>query len=432
MKSFLAQLLRTSKTLTDTEILALEDFIDREAIDAETPLKTLIRLGYAQPTSEKALDMVNRGYITDPNIGMFLRLEKLEDLKRAIDAYVEEPPTNPTTVAMPPVDRQAVGSAEIGKVFGKCLITGVLGKGGNGIVFSALHQTLNIPVAVKLILEEHARSEKTRAVLRREAQLLARLNHPNIVRVLDFEDCERPYVVMEMVEGPSLSELVESTGGVICVKAVQIMLDIVEGLWAAQTIGMVHRDIKPANILLSKSGEAKLADLGLAFTHGHGELALTTSAGLPLGTCAYMSPEQIRSSPDIDFRTDMYSLGATFYHAVTGRLPFQSKNPREVLMKHLTENPVPPNTLSPMVVDSHTSDIIMRLLQKNPDHRYPSYEELRMDLIELLVNLRGQRDTVDFSNRSTGRDTSSDEFLRKTQKFPRLSRQEEVPSPPHA
>jgi hypothetical protein len=164
---------------------------------------------------------------------------------------------------------------EIGSVLGKCLLTELVGQGASGVVYRALHKTLNIPVAVKVLQIEGGGVDPAVVLqFRAEARLLARLSHPNIVRVLDFEDDVRfPYLVLEYVEGLSLAELISQSGRVRTDRAVRVIVQICEGLSAARKLGVVHRDVKPANILLGKEGSAKLADLGLwtvGWTHRPG------------------------------------------------------------------------------------------------------------------------------------------------------------------
>ncbi len=275
-----------------------------------------------------------------------------------------------------------------GTMVGKCLIVEQIGKGGSGVVFRAIHRSLNIPVAVKL-LNIHPDHDDPAVLgqLRNEAQLLAQLNHPNIVRVWDYEDAvEHPYMVLEYVEGWSLRELIEQSGRVCQDRAISIMIQVGEALREATRLGIVHRDVKPGNILLSKDGIAKIADLGLAMIHRDEPTSQHEAHDGALfrleGTVAYMSPEQVRGETNLDHRADIYSLGATFYHAVTGKLPFRGKGRKEVLEQHLHAPVVPPHKLATDVLIS-TSEVICRMMAKEPDQRYQDYETLCQDF-ELL------------------------------------------------
>jgi hypothetical protein len=285
-------------------------------------------------------------------------------------------PTRPAShPAAPPAPDPTPG---VGSVLGKCLLTGVLGRGGRGTVFSALHTTLNIPVAVKVLRADGGEGGELAEELRHEAQLLAQLSHPNIVRVLDFETAGVPFVVMEMVEGPSLADLIGQTGGLRVERAAAILLEAAAGLAAAWELNIVHRDIKPGNILLTRAGGVKVADLGLAFTSGAAKG--DSLSGSPVGTGAYMAPEQARAAGAVDFRADVYALGATFYHAATGQLPFTGRNNREMLLLHATAPLVPPHEAAPGLVDPDASAVVARMMAKDPAERHGSYAELMGDL----------------------------------------------------
>ncbi|MGL6075598.1 MAG: serine/threonine-protein kinase [Fimbriiglobus sp.] len=276
-----------------------------------------------------------------------------------------------------------VNHPKVGDVLGKCLITGVLGKGGHGVVYTALHQTLNIPVAVKLLFADGMIADDfIRKQLTHEARTLAKLNHPNVTRVLDFDDGAVPYVVLEFVEGPSLAELIAQTGGLRPNRAIELLKHCILGLQAAAEHGIVHRDIKPGNILLTKTGIAKIADLGLALSKSDSVTSVKKSSN-PIGTCAYMAPEQAVTAHEVDFRADIYSLGATFYHVMTGRLPFTARSPREFLIKHAHEPVVPPHMIEDSGVDVGTSEVLVRMMAKNPHDRYETYAEL-LEAIEKL------------------------------------------------
>lgn len=277
----------------------------------------------------------------------------------------------------------------IGSTLGKCLLTELIGKGGCGTVYRALHQSLNITVAVKVL--NASALTKDPVVLERlqaEATLLAQLNHPNIIRVFDFDAGPVPYLVLEHVEGLNLADLIQQCGGLRLRRAVQLVLQTAEALAAAWQFGIVHRDVKPGNVLVTRNSVAKLADLGLAVTTQSGALARgglpPHGEGLPAGTAAYMSPEQIRGEVDVDHRSDIYSLGATFYHAATGVMPFFGRSAQEVLMKHLTQAPRPPQEILPTIHPS-ASAIMLRMLAKNREDRYQTYAELISDLRDLAA-----------------------------------------------
>lgn len=277
---------------------------------------------------------------------------------------------------------------EVGEQYGKYFLTEEVARGGTAVVFRALNRSLNSTVAVKVLKidrEEGMTDDQAQMLesLRREAQLLARFNHPNLVRVYDLEeDAPFPFLVLEFVDGLSLFDMLAHVGRLRLDRAIRIITTVTEGLSAAQRkIGLVHRDVKPGNILLARDGCIKLADLGLAMTTDTWTGNANASSGVIAGTAAYMAPE-LCTTGEVDFRTDIYSLGATFYHAVVGEMPFKGKNRMEIMLKHTKENPIPPHHLI-AGLDTSVSEVILRMMAKNPDERYQSYDDLLTDLGQL-------------------------------------------------
>jgi serine/threonine protein kinase len=267
---------------------------------------------------------------------------------------------------------------QVGMALGKCLLTQLLGRGATGIVFRALHRGLNRPVAIKMLQTGLLEKDPSLArQFRAEAQLLAQLQHPHIVRVWEFcDDPVRPYLVLEYVEGQTLGDLIEQKGPVAGRYAVRIIAQVALGLQAAQRLGVVHRDVKPGNILLTREGQAKLTDLGTAVMTTRVEAGTDTM----VGTVAYMAPEQATGG-GIDHRADIYALGATLYHALTGQLPFAGRSRMEVLLKHAKSPLTPPHQVRARV-DPAVSLIVLRMMAKRPTERYASYEELLADLVQ--------------------------------------------------
>ncbi|MCS6977405.1 MAG: serine/threonine protein kinase [Gemmatales bacterium] len=289
---------------------------------------------------------------------------------------------------------------EAGQVLGKCLLLDEIGRGGSSIVFRGFHQGLQVPVAVKVLLVEGNEIPPSSLFqLQHEARLLARLKHPHIVGVLDFDsEADVPYLVLEYVDGISLSELIRHSGRLCWDRALRVGLQIAEALAAAHRLGIIHRDIKPANILIHREGHAKLADLGLAVVRADEPLPdhRRTSLGVA-GTVAYMAPEQATGSAEVDHRSDIYALGATLYHAVTGQVPFLGRTRAEVLRKH-AEEPLPsPEGIVPGLNPS-LSRVLCRMLAKRPEERFSSYDELIACFTSLLKSFTPGSASTDLSS----------------------------------
>ncbi len=267
----------------------------------------------------------------------------------------------------------------IGSVLGKYRLTGYLGEGTTSRVYRGRHLRLPLEVAVKVFRDGVWRDPAALAQLRDEASLLAGLNHPNVIRLWDFDDeGPHPYLVTELVDGRTLAGLMRDSGPLLPDWAIFLALQVVDGLEAALRVGVIHRDVKPANILLAKDGVAKLADLGTAITLGR-----TRADGGLAGTAAYMAPEQARGEAGVDHRADIYSLGATLYHAVGGRIPFTGRSAAEVIVKHALSAPAPLHDVAPGVPPA-VSGVVARMLAKAPADRYATYAALRRALGDCL------------------------------------------------
>ena len=267
----------------------------------------------------------------------------------------------------------------VGATLGKYRLTGYLGEGTTARVYRGRHLRLPLDVAVKVFRDGVWRDPAALARLRDEAALLAGLNHPNVIRLWDFDDeGPHPYLVTELVDGRTLAGLMSESGPLLPDWALFLALQVVDGLEAALKIGVIHRDVKPANILLAKDGTAKLADLGTAITLG----GPRPDAGLA-GTAAYMAPEQGRGDAAVDHRADIYALGATLYHAVGGRMPFNGKSAAEVMLKHAIAPPTPLHEVTSGVPVA-VSRVVGRMLAKSPADRPATYADLRRAIKECL------------------------------------------------
>jgi tRNA A-37 threonylcarbamoyl transferase component Bud32 len=377
---FILKVLTSTQALTVDEAKAVTGWWLADRAPDEALLSFLVRQEVFAPTSVATIERLLQGAVPFSDAGNLFTSDGVGRLRRLLDLTASDTETSVRAArpSVPAVPTQRAGSSgiralEIGTFLGKCLLTEQVGQGATGLVFRALHRTLRIAVAVKVLQFDAAQADsRIHQRFRAEARLLAQLNHPHVVRVLDFEDdSAAPYLVLEYVEGLNLAELIHQSGQVRADRATRIILQVSEGLAAAHQRGILHRDVKPANILLTKDGTAKLADLGLAVVVG----AAGATPERMAGTAAYMAPERAVTSPAVDHRADVYSLGCTFYHAVTGQLPFHGRGWREVLLKHAQEQPVPPHRLVPDV-DPGLSAIILRMMAKDPAARFPGYPEL--------------------------------------------------------
>ena len=282
-------------------------------------------------------------------------------------------------------------SVGLGTRIGRCILTRELGEGGGGSVYEAVHSGLGIRVAVKLLRATN--EEGSRQALRAEARLLAQLNHSHIVRVYDYDDeFPIPHLVMELVEGVSLADLIVQSGGLRPDRALEVIMQTAFGLEAACQLGIIHRDVKPGNILLNKEGIVKVADLGLAVTNQERLSQATGAVSVERagtgGTAAYMAPERFRGQGAVDFRSDIYSLGVTFFEALTGQLPFSGDNAMELMIQH-ADAPIPDVTRLRPGLPPQFATTIQRMMAKNANDRYLSYTTLITDLEGLKATLMG-------------------------------------------
>ncbi|HVE72717.1 MAG TPA: protein kinase [Thermoanaerobaculia bacterium] len=255
-----------------------------------------------------------------------------------------------------------------------------IGQGGMGAVYLAEEIALGRKVAVKVVSGDVARDEETRARFVREARLLATVEHPNVVRVYTFGFAgDRPYLVMEYVEGDTLADRIARGGPLSLENALDILHDTIDALAAAWERQIVHRDIKPSNILFDRRGHLKVADFGLAkgVDSASSDAGLTQS-GYLLGSPHYVSPEQAQGQ-DVDFRSDIYSLGVMFYEMLTGQRPFEAESMLAILTKHL-HAPMPPVRALRRDVPSHIQELIGWMTEKKAAHRPESYAALTATL----------------------------------------------------
>ncbi|MHC5036609.1 MAG: serine/threonine protein kinase, partial [Planctomycetota bacterium] len=261
----------------------------------------------------------------------------------------------------------------LGRTLAECKIESVLGEGGMGVVYLGKDQTLDRKVAVKVLPRRVMKKPMLVERFHREARAAAQVEHPNIVQVYRVGvEGDRHFIIMQYVKGESLSSLIRREGRIEYRRATRMIFDVAKGLSHAHEHGIIHRDIKPDNIMLTEKGEVKLADFGLAR-----ELKTDddiSQAGQILGTPYYMSPEACQAEK-VDGRTDVYSLGATFYFMLTGVKPFTGNTPYEVILKHMKEPLADPRVHVPELPNELVT-IVEKMMAKHPEDRFQSAEGL--------------------------------------------------------
>lgn len=257
-----------------------------------------------------------------------------------------------------------------GQMIGQYRIDRQLGSGGMATVYRAYHARLNRMVAIKVMHQAFVQDRGFIARFEREAQIVASLEHPNIVPIYDFAEHEgQPYLVMKYIEGRTLKTLMEREDGVSLDLILRILPPLADALDYAHRRGVLHRDIKPSNIILDKDGTPYLTDFGLARLAQLGESTL--SSDVLLGTPHYISPEQAQGQRDLDHRTDLYSFGIVIYELLVGRVPFSADTPFAVIHDHIYR-PVPlPSSINPDIPPA-VEKVLLKALAKAPGDRYES------------------------------------------------------------
>ncbi|MFH8837481.1 Stk1 family PASTA domain-containing Ser/Thr kinase [Streptomyces sp. NPDC017868] len=258
----------------------------------------------------------------------------------------------------------------------------VLGRGGMAEVYLAQDTRLGRTVAVKTLRADLARDPSFQARFRREAQSAASLNHPAIVAVYDtgedyVDQVSIPYIVMEYVDGSTLRELLHSGRKLLPERTLEMTVGILQALEYSHRAGIVHRDIKPANVMLTRTGQVKVMDFGIARAMGDSGMTMTQTSAV-IGTAQYLSPEQAKGE-QVDARSDLYSTGCLLYELLTVRPPFIGDSPVAVAYQHVREEPQPPSNFDPEITPEMDA-IVLKALVKDPDYRYQSADEMRADI----------------------------------------------------
>ncbi|MEU8751862.1 Stk1 family PASTA domain-containing Ser/Thr kinase [Streptomyces chartreusis] len=258
----------------------------------------------------------------------------------------------------------------------------VLGRGGMAEVYLAHDTRLGRTVAVKTLRADLARDPSFQARFRREAQSAASLNHPAIVAVYDtgedyIDNVSIPYIVMEYVDGSTLRELLHSGRKLLPERSLEMTIGILQALEYSHRSGIVHRDIKPANVMLTRNGQVKVMDFGIARAMGDSGMTMTQTSAV-IGTAQYLSPEQAKGE-QVDARSDLYSTGCLLYELLTVRPPFVGDSPVAVAYQHVREEAQAPSVFDPEITPEMDA-IVLKALTKDPNYRYQSADEMRADI----------------------------------------------------
>ena len=314
------------------------------------------------------------------------------ELRRALEELESRSKVNPIILKDLMVDLGYVTTTQAERLKGKIKeskavahqipgykILGKLGAGAMAIVYKGKQLSLNRTVAIKILPKRFTENPEYVERFYKEGRAAAKLNHNNIVQAYDVGEAGGyHYFIMEYVEGPTLYDSLSAGKVYSEEEALDIIMQVARALHHAHSCGLIHRDVKPKNIIIKPSGVVKLADMGLARETTDIEAA-QTEAGKAYGTPYYIAPEQIRGKIDIDGRADIYGLGATFYHMVTGRVPFMADDPSDVMRKHLKDPLIPPDHINTSL-SAGVSEVIEIMMAKRKGDRYNNVEELLTDL----------------------------------------------------
>jgi eukaryotic-like serine/threonine-protein kinase len=317
-----------------------------------------------------------------------------EELRRCIEEAETRQAKNPTLLRDLLVERGYITKTQAHRVINSIkesrgstaahqipgyMVLGKLGAGAMAVVYKARQLSLDRIVAIKVLPKRFTENKEYVERFYKEGKAAAKLNHANIVQAIDVGEAGGyHYFVMEYVEGKTLYDDLSAGKVYGELEALNVIIQVAEALKHAHSVGLIHRDVKPKNIMINKEGIVKLADMGLARQTTDFEAA-KMEKGKAYGTPYYISPEQIRGEIDVDERADIYGLGATFYHLVTGRVPFMADDPMEVMRKHLKDELIPPDHLNTSL-SAGVSEVIEVMMAKNKKDRYSSVDELLVDL----------------------------------------------------
>lgn len=345
--------------------------LDRDKVrEALTAQKTQKAAGQAQLVGEV---MIGKGWLTPRQVAAILVAQKryrAESQGQAAPAAAASKPAEGGSAR--PV-RQKLGSFELIRK---------IGEGAMGQVFEAVSPTHSGTVALKVLPRDLAQDQEFVERFKREIKLMGALHHPHIVELYDAGVAAGYYYIsMEFIDGEPLDKRLKREGKLAEKEALRIAREMAVGLAHAHGKGMIHRDIKPDNVLLAKSGAAKITDFGLAKPAE--DKQHLTAAGFSIGTPFYISPEQAIGKEKVDHRADLYGLGATLFHMLTGRVPFEHASSTQVMVMHVQNPPPDPRSVNP-AVSRGASQVVLKLLAKQPEQRFGDGTELAAALQALI------------------------------------------------
>jgi tRNA A-37 threonylcarbamoyl transferase component Bud32/Tfp pilus assembly protein PilZ len=277
-----------------------------------------------------------------------------------------------------------------GSVVAGCRIDSIIGRGSAATVYKGHHLALDLPVAVKILKTSQKEAHSQMAIrFFKEAQVIAKMNHPNIVQVMNAgNDHDNTFIVMQYVPGRNLAQVLMGKEEISLDDFLRISLDVTKALGVAHEHSVVHGDVKPANILLTPAGRAMLVDFGLV--KDLKDVKADVDHGLTLGTPLYISPEQVTGEQGIDVRSDIYSLGATMYHMLAKDPPFIGFTPVEVMRKHLRTRPKPLSDILPFIPEE-IDGLVLKAMEKDPADRYQGAEELKQALLKMSSRMAANK-----------------------------------------
>ncbi|MFI9558979.1 Stk1 family PASTA domain-containing Ser/Thr kinase [Nonomuraea endophytica] len=287
---------------------------------------------------------------------------------------------------------------------GRYELDGVVGRGGMAEVYRARDIRLDRIVAIKTLRADLARDHTFQARFRREAQSAASLNHPAVVAVYDTgedgtEGTPVPYIVMEYVDGRTLRDLLRQDRRLMPERAVELVDGILRALDYSHRGGIVHRDIKPANVMITRAGDVKVMDFGIARAMADSAATMTQTAQV-IGTAQYLSPEQARGER-VDARSDIYSTGCVLYELLTGQPPFTGDSPVAIAYQHVREEPIPPSQIDPEI-PAWADAIVLKAMAKDPAQRYQSAQDMRADIQRAMSGMPVDAQTMAMNNYGAG------------------------------